>query len=139
MVLMAFRTGSYVHNLAERLNPSFEQSESWTYIFPSLKEDEAKSDLDCFHHSNVSPEQEAIGTCPTLTWATGNPPSQPRLCQCCVVEQHRSIRSSSDTKSVGEIWMLLGEADIDPSLRSLSCLSPSFYGRYHKDPSAGRL
>ena len=50
---MAFRTGSYVHKLAERLNPSVEHSESWTYIFPGLKPDETASLLQGFHQSNV--------------------------------------------------------------------------------------
>lgn len=51
---MAFRTGSYVHKLAERLNPTTEQSESWTYIFPGLKPDETVSLLKEFHQSSVS-------------------------------------------------------------------------------------
>ena len=54
VVLMAFRTGSYVHRLAERLNPAVEQSESWTYIFPGLKAEEARHVLEEFHSSNVS-------------------------------------------------------------------------------------
>ena len=51
---MAFRTGSYVHKLAERLNPTFEQSESWTYIFPGLKPAETTNVLKEFHQTNVS-------------------------------------------------------------------------------------
>jgi len=54
VVLMAFRTGSYVHKLAERLYPTIEQSESWTYIFPGLKADETASLLKEFHQSSVS-------------------------------------------------------------------------------------
>lgn len=54
VVLMAFRTGFYVAALAERLSPSSEKSESWTYIFPNMKEDEAEATLAEFHSSNVS-------------------------------------------------------------------------------------
>jgi hypothetical protein len=51
--LLAFRTGSYVHNLAERLNPTFEKSESWTHIYPGLGEAEASMVLEDFHQTNV--------------------------------------------------------------------------------------
>ncbi|KAI1081368.1 polyketide synthase [Whalleya microplaca] len=51
VVLMAFRTGSHVASLAERLSPSTERSESWTYVVPSVKEAEAKSILEEFHKS----------------------------------------------------------------------------------------
>lgn len=54
---MAFRTGSYVHKLAERLSPAVEQSESWTYIFPGLKPEEARQALEEFHQTNVSIER----------------------------------------------------------------------------------
>jgi len=53
-VLMAFRTGRHVATLAERLCPPGEQSESWTLVFPGLKEDEARIALDKFHGHNVS-------------------------------------------------------------------------------------
>ncbi|KAK1749963.1 hypothetical protein QBC47DRAFT_394885 [Echria macrotheca] len=56
VVLMAFRTGSYVHSLAERLNPAVEQSESWTYIFPGLKAEETTKVLEQFHSSNRTPQ-----------------------------------------------------------------------------------
>lgn len=66
---MAFRTGSYVHALAERLNPAVEQSESWTYIFPGLKSEETSKVLEEFHKSNVSAsENHHIGICRWLTW-----------------------------------------------------------------------
>ncbi|KAK4191184.1 hypothetical protein QBC35DRAFT_448468 [Podospora australis] len=55
-VLLAFRTGSYVHRLGERLSPAFEQSESWTYIFPGLKEDSTTSALKDFHEENRVPQ-----------------------------------------------------------------------------------
>ncbi|XXH03428.1 hypothetical protein Hte_009830 [Hypoxylon texense] len=51
VVLMAFRTGSHVASLAERLNPSVDKSESWTYVLPAAKETEAKSILAEFHKS----------------------------------------------------------------------------------------
>ncbi|KAI1389461.1 polyketide synthase [Hypoxylon trugodes] len=51
VVLMAFRTGSHVASLAERLSPSTEKSESWTYVLPAAKEAEAKSILAEFHKS----------------------------------------------------------------------------------------
>lgn len=50
---MAFRTGSYVHNLAERLNPTFEKSESWTHIYPGLGDVEAAAVLEDFNQTNV--------------------------------------------------------------------------------------
>lgn len=53
IVLMAFRTGSYVHNLAERLNPTFEKSESWTHIYPGVGSVEAAEVLEDFHLMNV--------------------------------------------------------------------------------------
>ncbi|KAL7623342.1 hypothetical protein AAE478_007023 [Parahypoxylon ruwenzoriense] len=51
VVLMAFRTGSHVASLAERLSPPTEKSESWTYVLPAAKEAEAKSVLAEFHSS----------------------------------------------------------------------------------------
>ncbi|KAI0017704.1 polyketide synthase [Xylariomycetidae sp. FL0641] len=49
VVLMAFRTGSYVASLAERLSPPAEKSESWTYVVPSVKQSEAQGILEDFH------------------------------------------------------------------------------------------
>ncbi|KAI1875243.1 hypothetical protein JX265_004301 [Neoarthrinium moseri] len=51
VVLMAYRVGSHVASLAERLSPSIEKSESWTYVVPGAKEAEAKSILAEFHKS----------------------------------------------------------------------------------------
>lgn len=51
VVLMAFRTGSHVASLAERLSPATEKSESWTYVLPAAKETEAKVILAEFHKS----------------------------------------------------------------------------------------
>jgi len=55
MVLMAFRTGSYVNTLAERLDPAVDQSESWTYIFPGLKADDTTKLLEQFHERTSTP------------------------------------------------------------------------------------
>lgn len=54
VVLMAYRTGSHVASLAERLSPSTGMSESWTYVVPGAKEAEAKSLLAEFHKSEVN-------------------------------------------------------------------------------------
>ncbi|KAI8633749.1 polyketide synthase [Xylariaceae sp. FL1651] len=51
VVLMAFRTGSHVASLSERLSPPIEKSESWTYVVPSVKDTEARSVLTEFHKS----------------------------------------------------------------------------------------
>ncbi|KAK8115100.1 conidial yellow pigment biosynthesis polyketide synthase [Apiospora kogelbergensis] len=51
VVLMAYRVGSHVASLADRLSPSTEKSESWTYVVPGAKESTAKSILDDFHKS----------------------------------------------------------------------------------------
>ena len=54
VVLMAFRTGRHVAAMAERLCPSGERSESWTYIMSDTQADEAQSKLDEFHKTHVS-------------------------------------------------------------------------------------
>ncbi|KAI1098515.1 polyketide synthase [Jackrogersella minutella] len=51
VVLMAFRTGSHVASLAERISPSNGKSESWTYVLPAAQEAEAKFILAEFHKS----------------------------------------------------------------------------------------
>ncbi|KAK3325197.1 hypothetical protein B0H66DRAFT_113692 [Apodospora peruviana] len=55
-VLAAFRTGSYVHNFAERLNPESEYSKTWTFVFPGIKQADASSVLERFHQSNGIPQ-----------------------------------------------------------------------------------
>lgn len=52
-VLMAFRTGSHVAKLADRLSPAVGRSESWTYIFPSQKEEETRKVLAEFCRNKV--------------------------------------------------------------------------------------
>ncbi|OIW23644.1 ketoacyl-synt-domain-containing protein [Coniochaeta ligniaria NRRL 30616] len=51
VVLMAFRVGLHVHSLAEKLSPTLEASESWTYIYPGVKEAQASTVLSDFHVS----------------------------------------------------------------------------------------
>ncbi|KAI0861579.1 polyketide synthase [Xylaria cubensis] len=56
VVLMAFRVGSHVGSLAERLNPSIERSESWTYVLPSLKDSDVEKILFEFLQSEGIPQ-----------------------------------------------------------------------------------
>ncbi|KAK4230211.1 PaPKS1 melanin biosynthesis polyketide synthase encoded by the PaPKS1 protein [Podospora fimiseda] len=76
-VLLAFRTGSHVHAIGERLNPVDEQSESWTYIFPGLKEDDATSALDDFHQQNGTPQASRayVSAVSNSSIAVSGPPS----------------------------------------------------------------
>ena len=53
-VLMAFRTGRHVATMAERLSPPVQHSQSWTYILPGVKEEQARSTLEEFHLTSVS-------------------------------------------------------------------------------------
>ncbi|KAB5518102.1 conidial yellow pigment biosynthesis polyketide synthase [Coniochaeta sp. 2T2.1] len=52
VVLMAFRVGMHVHGLAEKLSPTSEASESWTHIYPGVKEAQASKALAEFHEAN---------------------------------------------------------------------------------------
>ncbi|KAB5525769.1 hypothetical protein GE09DRAFT_1152588 [Coniochaeta sp. 2T2.1] len=52
VVLMAFRVGTHVHGLAEKLSPTAEASESWTHIYPGVKEAQASKVLAEFHEAN---------------------------------------------------------------------------------------
>ncbi|RYP55311.1 hypothetical protein DL768_000066 [Monosporascus sp. mg162] len=53
VVLMAFRTGSHVASLAERLSPTKEKSETWTHIVAGVKEADAKAILRDFHKAEL--------------------------------------------------------------------------------------
>ena len=53
VVLMAFRVGMHVHCLAEKISPTTEASESWTHIYPGVKEAQASKALAEFHDVNV--------------------------------------------------------------------------------------
>jgi hypothetical protein len=55
IVLMAFRVGTHVHSLAEKLSPTAESSDSWTHIYPGVKESQASTVLAEFHKFDVSP------------------------------------------------------------------------------------
>lgn len=60
VVLMAFRTGSHVGAMAERLCPQIEHAESWTYEVPDTNEAEAQATLDKFNKANVSDNQNTL-------------------------------------------------------------------------------
>lgn len=54
VVLMAFRTGSHVAAMAERLCPSTADcSESWTYILPGMTGDMVRAILESFNDERV--------------------------------------------------------------------------------------
>ncbi|KAJ2986930.1 hypothetical protein NUW58_g4794 [Xylaria curta] len=55
-VLMAFRVGSYVGSLSERLCPSAGKSESWTYVLASVKDSDAKRIIADFNKSEGIPQ-----------------------------------------------------------------------------------
>ncbi|KAK4645321.1 Polyketide synthase [Podospora bellae-mahoneyi] len=80
-VLLAFRTGSYVHTLGDRLCPANEQSESWTYIFPGLKEDDATAALESFHRENGIPQASRayVSAASASSLAISGPPTTLRL------------------------------------------------------------
>jgi starter unit:ACP transacylase-like protein len=52
VVLMAFRAGSHVASMAERLSPS-SSNESWNHLFAGLQESAAISALESFHTSQA--------------------------------------------------------------------------------------
>jgi hypothetical protein len=55
IVLMSFRTGTYVQSIAERLSPTTsDSSESWTHIYPGVKEIQASTALASFQDTNVT-------------------------------------------------------------------------------------
>ncbi|GAB1313853.1 hypothetical protein MFIFM68171_04063 [Madurella fahalii] len=76
-VLLAFRTGSYVHRLGERLSPAFEKSESWTYIFPSLNYEDTVSALNQFHEATGIPQTSRayVSAAAASNIAVSGPPS----------------------------------------------------------------
>ncbi|KAK7739171.1 Type I Iterative PKS [Cytospora paraplurivora] len=53
VVLMAFRTGRHVAVMAEQICPQVERSESWTYVVPGTKAEDAQSALDEFNKANA--------------------------------------------------------------------------------------
>lgn len=64
---MAFRTGSYVASLADRLSPPIGKSESWTYVVSGAKEDDAKVILADFHKTEVRRPPETYIYIPTAS------------------------------------------------------------------------
>ncbi|KAI5923108.1 polyketide synthase [Camillea tinctor] len=75
--LMAFRTGSHVASLAERLSPPTGKSESWTYVLPSVKELEALSVIADFNKSEGIPQasQAYISAVSANNIAISGPPA----------------------------------------------------------------
>ncbi|KAI2640016.1 polyketide synthase [Xylaria nigripes] len=81
VVLMAFRTGSYVASLAEKLSPPVEQSESWTYVISSIEESKARQIVHDFNQSEgISPASKAyISAVSASNIAISGPPPTLRL------------------------------------------------------------
>ncbi|KAI1156884.1 polyketide synthase [Nemania diffusa] len=81
VVLMAFRVGSHVGSLSERLNPSGGKSESWTYVISSVKEDDAKKILADFHQSEGIPQasQAYVSAVSASNIAISGPPTTLKL------------------------------------------------------------
>ncbi|KAI1109012.1 polyketide synthase [Nemania sp. NC0429] len=77
VVLMAFRVGSYVGSLSERLSPSNGKSESWTYVISSVKESDAKMILSDFHQSEGIPQasQAYVSAVSASNIAISGPPA----------------------------------------------------------------
>lgn len=53
-VLMAFRIGSHVASLAERLCPATDRSDPWTHVLVDVTEADVNKALQSFHSSHVS-------------------------------------------------------------------------------------
>lgn len=81
VVLMAFRTGSYVSAMAERLCPPGDHSESWTYVLPGMKRAETQSILDKFNKSkNIpNPSKVYVSATSTSSTAVSGPPNTLRM------------------------------------------------------------
>ncbi|KAI1179145.1 polyketide synthase [Nemania sp. FL0916] len=77
VVLMAFRVGSHVGSLAERLNPSNGKSESWTYVMSFVNESDAKKIIRDFHQSEGIPHasQAYISAVSASNIAISGPPA----------------------------------------------------------------
>ncbi|KAI1438414.1 polyketide synthase [Xylaria sp. CBS 124048] len=81
VVLMAFRTGSYVASLCERLSPPVEKSESWTYVVSSVSESDARKILAEFNESeSISEASKAyISAISSSNIAISGPPPTLKL------------------------------------------------------------
>ncbi|KAL2115614.1 hypothetical protein VTJ04DRAFT_9869 [Mycothermus thermophilus] len=77
VVILAFKTGSYVHEIGQTLSPAHEQSDSWTYIFAGIDQDEAQKRLDAFHvASGIPPTARAyISAVALSSVAVSGPPA----------------------------------------------------------------
>ncbi|RYO94073.1 hypothetical protein DL762_000821 [Monosporascus cannonballus] len=77
IVLMAFRTGSHVASLAERLSPTKEKSESWTHIVAGAKEADAKAILADFNEAEGIPlaSQAYVSAISATNIAVSGPPA----------------------------------------------------------------
>ena len=53
-VLLAFRTGTYVHSIAQRLEPASNESKSWTRLLAGTTQEEVAQKLDAYHTAEVS-------------------------------------------------------------------------------------
>jgi len=76
-VVLAFKTGSYVHSISQQLNPASDRSESWTYIFKGLKQDDVEPQLDAFNRAcNAPPASRAyISAVSEYNIAISGPPT----------------------------------------------------------------
>ncbi|OWP00295.1 BcPKS12, polyketide synthase [Marssonina coronariae] len=60
VTLMAFRAGAHVTAMAERLHKDTISSEPWTYVLPSITEDETRLVLDKFHNDAGIPSVNRV-------------------------------------------------------------------------------
>ncbi|KAM0279236.1 hypothetical protein ACHAQH_004693 [Verticillium albo-atrum] len=77
VVLMAFRTGSHVASLAERLSPATNQSEPWTHVLSGVTECDVNKALKSFHSSNAIPlaSHAYVSAVSTNSLALSGPPA----------------------------------------------------------------
>ncbi|KAI8953477.1 polyketide synthase [Xylaria longipes] len=77
VVLMAFRVGTHVGSLSERLSPSTGRSESWTYVLSSVKDSDARKILADFHQSEGIPQasQAYVSAVSASNIAISGPPA----------------------------------------------------------------
>ncbi|KAB5554567.1 conidial yellow pigment biosynthesis polyketide synthase [Coniochaeta sp. 2T2.1] len=75
VVLMAFRVGMHVHGLAEKLSPTAEASESWTHIYPGVKEAQASKVLAEFHEATSICNRAYVSATSASSIAISGPPT----------------------------------------------------------------
>ncbi|KAK3903957.1 conidial yellow pigment biosynthesis polyketide synthase [Staphylotrichum tortipilum] len=54
-VLLAFKTGTYVHSIAQRLEPATNESRSWTQLLAGISHEEVVEKLDAYHTAEAKP------------------------------------------------------------------------------------